>query len=329
MELFTASKGYIKPLFFAGFFWGSFAITFNSIFDLRDASDPKDGSRAPYTYRIFQVVELFFFIALIYSIEKIIIRFISLQFHAVAYADRIKDNGFALATIDKLKDYRPKRKTRITLPGTPHGMREGSHYFAGIPIPRSGATTPNPAFHRGTQSNSAPGTPVIPGVPEPAHTSMWSRLPIPAPFKAGHAQEGPIPLEMTSNLAQRRRQGTHDSNDSAPTTSTGRTVHGSGAATPATPGTPITPGVIAEDMVNPKRKKRSRFFGRSGVSAQEIARQAMTDPLKTLQNPTLVKNGLGLDFANAGDAKKLARDLFHAFRQVIVTLIRCGQKTDC
>lgn len=319
VELFNASKGYIKPLFFAGFFWGSFAIIFNSIFQLRNSADPKDGSRAPYTYRVYQVVELLFFIALVYSIEKIVIRFISLQFHAVAFADRIKDNGFALATIDKLKDYRPKRKTRIAKPSTPHGLRDSSHYFGGFPIPRSGAATPNPAFSRGSHSNSVPSTPNIPGVPEPAHTSVWSRLPIPATFKAGqsHQAEPPIQLEMTSHLAQRRGQPTQDSAGSATTPTLGGTVSGSATpGTPGTPGTPMTPGVVAEQMVAQPGKKKKRVFKRSGVSAQEIARQAMTDPLKTLQNPTLVKSGLTLDFANAGDAKKLARDLFNAFRQV-------------
>lgn len=124
---------------------------------------------------------------------------------------------------------------------------------------------------------------------------------------------------MTSNLAQRRRQQTQDSAGSAPTPTSGGTTSGLATpGTPGTPGTPMTPGVIAEQMVTDgsRKKRKHRFFHRSGVSAQEIARQAMTDPLKTLQNPTLVKSGLSLDFANAGDAKKLARDLFYAFRQV-------------
>jgi hypothetical protein len=228
-----------------------------------------------------------------------------------------------LATIDKLKDYRPKRKTRTAIPGTPHSHRGASQYFGSLPIPRSAATTPSISFSRHAHSGSTPGTPALPGAPEPAHTSVWSRLPIPAPFKAGHPTEAPIALEMTSNLAQRRRQGTQDSAESTNTPAT--TGSGSGAATPRTPGTPLTPGAIAEQIVQPKHKKRSRLFNKSGVSAQEIARQAMTDPLKTLQNPTLVKNGLGLDFASAGDAKKLARDLFHAFRQVCrQAILFCG-----
>lgn len=58
------------------------------------------------------------------------------------------------------------------------------------------------------------------------------------------------------------------------------------------------------------------MFGKKAATAQEIARQAMVDPLKTLNNPDLVGKGLGLDFGGAKDAKKLARDLFYAFRSV-------------
>jgi hypothetical protein len=77
--------------------------------------------------------------------------------------------------------------------------------------------------------------------------------------------------------------------------------------------TPVTPGAIAEALVAEKGRRKS-IFRKKRVTAQEIARQAMVDPLKTLQNPGIVKNGLGLDFASPADAKKLARDLFYAFR---------------
>lgn len=253
-------------------------------------------------------MELLFFIALVYSVEKVLIRLISLRFHAVAFSDRIKDNVFALSTIDKLKDYKPRRK----------GNRSSTHGLGGM---RSGAATPpfgnigSPsAFHLGFGSgSSAPPTPGAGGGSNNQH-GVWSRLPLPASFREGNQRDNnDIPLQVTPQhfkRASRREDGTSATNS---------------PATPATPATAATPNGLAAEMVaETKRSKRSRLFGRDKdkdkpkasvkVTAQEIAMAAMVDPLKTLQNPTMVKNGLTLDFASAADGKRLAKDLFYAFR---------------
>lgn len=211
---------YLQPLFFAGFFWGSFAVTFNSIFHLRNAPDPAN-SRAPYTYRVYQVVELFFFIALIWSIEKILIRYISLNFHAVAYADRLRNNAFALNSIDKLKSYRPKRnkKTGAGHSGfnTPSAFRVGfggvttvsDGYFSSHAIGRSRGNTP--PFTNSPQMTS----PTIPGAPEPSHQSLWSRLPMPPTFRPSHGRghhqslssmDNAIPLQVTAQHSSEPRR---------------------------------------------------------------------------------------------------------------------------
>lgn len=271
-----------QPLFFAGFFFGSFAVTFNSIFHLRDSGDPANKSRAAYTYRLYQVVELLFFVAVVYSVEKIIIRLISLKFHAVAFAERIKENAFALSTIDRLKDYRPKKKYR----GPGYASTYGSAGF------RSGASTPT--FGSGGRSpattGSRPSTPAVPAMPEPPHHSLRSRMPIPSHFRAPHhtGKNASNPTDVTFPPS---------------TPGTAASVH---ARTPDAVSETFTPGRHSTGYFSSKKI--------TTATAQEIAKAAMVDPLKTLQNPNLVKNGLGLDFASAADGKKLARDLFYAFR---------------
>lgn len=326
-------------------------MTFNSIFDLRDASDPSN-SRAPYTYRIYQVVELLFFIALVWSIEKILIRYISLNFHAVAYADRLKNNAFALSTIDTLKSYRPKKAYRRTGGGGHSGFNTPSAfsrvgfggtsdgYFSSPNIGRSRASTPpfgngSPAQQQQTQVTS-PIASIIPGAPEPSHQSLWSRLPIPPTFR-GHnsthhqnlpSQDNAIPLQVTSqhfsSSADNRR--TAPGHPSYSTQSSQHNPLSSSQPESASASVPTTPGGTGNAAISSantkaqgkknKKQKALHLFGKKAVTAQEIARQAMVDPLKTLNNPNIVGKGLGLDFGGAKDAKKLARDLFYAFRSV-------------
>lgn len=57
LEYYRALNRYLKLLFYAALNWGSWTIIFNSIFGLYSASNPSETSRAPYTYRIYQVME--------------------------------------------------------------------------------------------------------------------------------------------------------------------------------------------------------------------------------------------------------------------------------
>lgn len=321
----------LQPLFFAGFFWGSFAVTFNSIFHLRDASDPPN-SRARYTYRVYQVVELLFFIALIWSIEKILIRYISLNFHAVAYADRLKNNAFALSTIDKLKSYRPKKRRTVGAGGhsgfnTPSAFRVGFRggedgYFSSPAMGRSRANTP-PFGNSPQQQNTS--SPTLPGAPEPSHHSLWSRLPIPPTFRHGHghhqnlpSMDNAIPLQVTAKNGtdyNRRTTAGHPSSSQQQQSNNPLSSSQPESADASVPNTPGVDDHVKQGKKN-KKQKALHLFGKKAATAQEIARQAMVDPLKTLNNPDIVGKGLGLDFGGAKDAKKLARDLFYAFRSV-------------
>lgn len=113
-EYYSAQKGYFKPILYAACSWASFAIIFNSIYNLYNHSNAETESRAPYLYRIYEVVEFFFFFVLTICVEKILIKNIALNFHKSAFAERLADVNKALMTFDRLKDYRPKWKESVS-----------------------------------------------------------------------------------------------------------------------------------------------------------------------------------------------------------------------
>ncbi|CBQ68973.1 conserved hypothetical protein [Sporisorium reilianum SRZ2] len=112
-EYFNAIKGYIKLVCYAALSWGSWAIIFNSIYGLYNHTNARQ-SRASYLYRIYQVVEFFFFFTLTICAEKVIIKHIAMSFHRSAYADRIAKCTKSLKVFDWLRDHKPKLKSRDT-----------------------------------------------------------------------------------------------------------------------------------------------------------------------------------------------------------------------
>lgn len=176
VEVFNAIKGYVKLIGYAALSWGSWAIIFNSIFGLYTRTNPETESRATYLYRIYQVIEFFFFLTLTIAAEKILIKIISIRFHKTAYAERISRITKALQTFDWLKDHRPKTQDRgmnspFGFSRTPKGLRTPVSFnmpanntqlsapadMLGEPIP-SGQTTPKPGFFsRKTHAEKRPG----------------------------------------------------------------------------------------------------------------------------------------------------------------------------
>ena len=135
-EYFNAIKGYIKLVFYAALSWGSWAIIFTSIYGLYNRSDPRN-SRAAYLYRIYQVIQFFFFFTLTIAAEKIIIKMIAMSFHKSAYAERITKVTKSLKVFDWLRDHKPKLKGRDN--GSTFGIPKSA--MRGSPIV-SGRTTP-------------------------------------------------------------------------------------------------------------------------------------------------------------------------------------------
>ncbi|CAE6481603.1 unnamed protein product [Rhizoctonia solani] len=120
IETYNATKGWIKPPFYAATAWVAWFILFAKIFKLYDPSN-EDASVASYTPIVYQVIIFIFFLTLLYCAQKMITQFIALSFHRTAYKERLDTVGTAIKVIDHLRDYKPKRKS--------HHPNQSSGYF--------------------------------------------------------------------------------------------------------------------------------------------------------------------------------------------------------
>lgn len=155
VEYYNAIKAYIKPVYYAALSWGSWAIIFNSIYGLYTRTNTETESRATYLYRIYQVIEFFFFLILTVCAEKILVKTISMRFHKTAYSERIAKMTKALKVFDYLKDNRPRTVDKGT--STPFAFRVGAVRMPGnlrTPMQEgeagerevSGQSTPRPGY---------------------------------------------------------------------------------------------------------------------------------------------------------------------------------------
>ncbi|KAL5527555.1 hypothetical protein ACEPAG_6356 [Sanghuangporus baumii] len=135
VELYRALHDTIKPAFYGGAAWVSWVILFQGIYHLYDGNN-EDASRASYTPRLYQVVQFFFFLLLVLSIQRMLSHFIAYAFHRTAFKERLDELNFALKTIDHLKTYKPKyRSERSSKLFSGFGARSPFGF-------RSGASTP-------------------------------------------------------------------------------------------------------------------------------------------------------------------------------------------
>ncbi|CAE6475653.1 unnamed protein product [Rhizoctonia solani] len=120
IETYNATKGWIKPPFYAATAWVAWFILFAKIFKLYNPSN-EDASVAHYTPIVYQVIMFMFFLTLLYCAQKMVTQFIALSFHRTAYKERLDTVGTAIKVIDHLRDYKPKRKS--------HHPNQSSGYF--------------------------------------------------------------------------------------------------------------------------------------------------------------------------------------------------------
>lgn len=275
VEYYNAQKGYIKPMFYAACSWGSFAILFNSIFGLYNHANPEAESRAPYLYRLYQVIEFFFFLVLTLCVEKIIIKNIALSFHQSAFAERIADVTKSLETFDHLKDYRPK-------------LKESTSTLKPFNLPRHLTGRSGSAMHSGQPSPA-----VSPGVEDTQSDAQGADT----SFGSDSSQRGFFNRRKHSN---KRAQNVDPD-----------LTHTSDAQTQYPPKAGIAHPRKAFKKVNKARGDAVRSFKLKANSASKLARIAMQDPLTALQSE---KAGGIADINSAAEAKKLAKSIFNAFR---------------
>ncbi|PWN43600.1 hypothetical protein IE81DRAFT_322258 [Ceraceosorus guamensis] len=248
-EFYNVIKQYIKFVFYAALSWGALALLSSDIYDIYSQINPKTESRAPWMYRVYQVVQFIFFLTLIICAEQVLIKLIAMSFHRSAYAERISEVTKALKTFDHLRDHRPQVHAA-------HAHHKANSTF-GV---NSGARTPGrspmatfPDGYDGEDERGATGS----GTTTPKKSSFFSRGKKHSNKRPAYStpadQAGALPPHATSA-------------NSAP-------------ATPATPKS----GNVASRMAS----AGARTVKAKAVSASTLARIAMNDPFNLLTQQNL------------------------------------------
>ncbi|KAH9813280.1 Mechanosensitive ion channel-domain-containing protein [Melampsora americana] len=290
VEIFHTAKQWLKNILYAAMLWGSWVIIFNGIFGLHSPSETEK-SKAEYTDVVVIVVQLLFFFTLVLSLEKLLLLSISMSFHQVAYSDRIQKVTQALAVLDILQDYRPKRKSH---PGMTHSRSHSGDILTLKAISAQLTSPSKKGFEHDATFSSM----------EPPKTRWWQRKKIDRALKnekdqttilemspknesGRKADSANLPFNLTKSMSDDPYRVTSPNKQDSSTGHDGR------------------PAI--------KRRNSQTTFAviaRRGASAAKIARAAMKDPVSVVGK----KSGLALDINNPTEAKKLARRIFFSFR---------------
>ncbi|PFH52860.1 hypothetical protein AMATHDRAFT_139083 [Amanita thiersii Skay4041] len=302
LELYTSVKDTFKPVLYAASGWISWAIIFGGVYDLYDQSDPTN-SRAPYLYRIAQVVEFVFFLALAVCIQRMLVHAITFAFHRTAYHERVECVRESLKVIERLRQYRPK-------PTTPR-PKSGSH----TPVLTSATTS---AFS------------------EKEHFTFLSNALRAATFSESRKDrysadaQDPDTDEYTPNTSRIKGKGRMHflSGDSQSMGSrfdtqdperqlTPRSSPHSGPSTPAgsRPGTPYhfppsrkqTPKSSPEDSSNDSEPALTH--------AAKVFKHAILHDARNLRGNSDGLNSLSWNITSSQEAKRLARAIYTRFKQ--------------
>ncbi|KAG0085023.1 hypothetical protein BGZ92_009352 [Podila epicladia] len=174
--IFVATKKYIKWLFAACWATGSFAF-------LAHVIHPLVGNQYWRTI-IVKVLAAVIAGSGLVLVEKVLLQIISKNFHQTAYADRIKENKYALAVLDKLgTSKKVAKKTRPT--HSRNNTAENADYMTPFPGYRSRQQSRSPSMEHSetihlteanTSANNSPlPTPTEHGISNSRHSSMLPR----------------------------------------------------------------------------------------------------------------------------------------------------------
>ncbi|KAF9307351.1 hypothetical protein BGZ74_005791 [Mortierella antarctica] len=174
--IFVATKKYIKWLFAACWATGSFAFLAHVVHPLVD--------NQYWRTIIVKVLAALIAGSGLVLVEKVLLQIISKNFHQTAYADRIKENKYALAVLDKLgTSKKVAKKTRPT--HSRNNTAENADYMTPFPGYRSRQQSRSPSMENSetihlteanTSANNSPlPTPTEHGVKSSRHSSMLPR----------------------------------------------------------------------------------------------------------------------------------------------------------
>ncbi|KAF8305933.1 hypothetical protein DL93DRAFT_2181438 [Clavulina sp. PMI_390] len=301
--LYDSIKGWIKPVFYAASAWVSWVIIFANIFGLHNTAADVT-SDAAYTDRMVQVVELCFFIVLLYCIEKIALQFVAFTFHRVAYQDRLNDVNKALKVFDHLKDYRPK--TRRRTPGASTSMAaytadtDGEHdsdYFSRSAKPKP---MPRPKRH-GTLS------------PEREYSDRDDSGTEKKKRRTGPSRTNSQDFNTAAARAP-RRQGTNDSySPRGRHHSRGGSPAGSGSNSPHTY-PPTSDAHLQAGGNGNRRSARNSTDGQILATAAKALKTVVLHDARNIKGKDTTDADASFTITSPHEAKKLARNLYMAFR---------------
>ncbi|RKP11228.1 hypothetical protein BJ684DRAFT_22223 [Piptocephalis cylindrospora] len=105
LEYFIAVRAYFKAVATTGWMWGSFAFT-SLVWpssDYRPVDADSDYSYTPAYYgAIYNILVCIFAATALLFVEKVLLHYIAIQFHRVAYEDRIAESQRGIKVLDRL-----------------------------------------------------------------------------------------------------------------------------------------------------------------------------------------------------------------------------------
>ncbi|KAF8343007.1 uncharacterized protein EI90DRAFT_3143512 [Cantharellus anzutake] len=321
MAMYDAFKGHIKPILYAASGWVSWSIIFSGIFHLYD-SKGGSSSQAAYTDRLHQVVVLIFFIVLLFSIEKIILQMIGFTFHRVAFEDRIQEVNKATNVLDHLKDYKPTHKNRQS------GFNFGRVIFPPLRAPQSRPLTPIESQTEDPQALEAGFAADNDEIPASAKkyrkkqrsSKSWfgggKRVPTSDPTNdAFTAEMTPISSgrDGVSNISSADvTRGSFQGERSRSNSPSPRFALGSGSQTHTYP--PNNNDSNRRVGGGETEVTDDEGFGAVATTAARVLKTAVLHDARNIKGKDITAADLGFAISSPHEAKKLARNLYFAFR---------------
>ncbi|CAK5276129.1 unnamed protein product, partial [Mycena citricolor] len=109
IEIYNHTKNAVKPIFYAASGWVSWIIIFDHIFHMYPGTDSRHANHEAYTDTLYQVVEFFFFLTLVLSLQRLLSLLIAFAFHRRAFQERIDAVHETLRVVEQLRAYAPKQ----------------------------------------------------------------------------------------------------------------------------------------------------------------------------------------------------------------------------
>ncbi|KAG0002815.1 hypothetical protein BGZ79_002235 [Entomortierella chlamydospora] len=272
LMIFVATKKYLKWLLASCWSIGSFAFLSKSIFP------STDGKLNPIFVEVLGVIVVGCALVLI---EKILLHIISTNFHRSAYADRIKENKYALSVLDRLstskknvKKGRPTHSRHSTVDNNYGDYNFPTSYRSAQPSRSNSLDTPN-IINNNNNNNSGLDvevmTEVKPEFPEEtAEAMILSSTPMTSPTEFGTSRDSTLvsatgrPLNNNNNNHRHHHRGQKPKPNENIFRGINRRLHGIALANKSSPSKDIG------STANAKRLAKTLFYNLQTASDELV-----------------------------------------------------------